>query len=345
MNISMTFEGFGMRRAFRLLGLALVVGMFAFRPGDATAQAKTKIVLSVVPSVLSMPLFLAKDKGYFDAAGLDVTIDTSLLNMSENLPLLAAGHFTIVGTSWGTSVFNALSKDTLIRILGTQETMPTTGLTPFSLMMSAKAWEAGDRTVASLKGKKVAIIGRGGYAEYDVVSALMAAGLKPADVELVQMSRNDVGPAISNGAVAAGWGSEPTPTLYEKQGLVKNVTNDTMRGRGPIVFLANAKFAKEQPDAAATFLSVFLKAAKEFDAKGWDDPKAVEIGVKYTRLPAELLKSVHIKLMPTTLEPDLKLATEMEAYFGAKKLLTYSGGLKFSDYYSDAIIRKAMSLP
>lgn len=323
--------------------LATTAASLAMATGSAIAAEPTKIVLSVAPTVLSSPFFVAKDKGYFAAAGLDVTIDTSLQNMAENLPLLAAGHFSIVGTSWGTSVFNALSKDSLIRILATQATMPETGKTPFSMMMSAKAFDAGDRTIASLKGKKVAVIGMGGYAEYDVVSALTDAGLKPTEYELVQMGRNDVGPAISNGAVAAGWGAEPMPTLYEQRGIVKNLTNEAMRGRGPIVFLANADFVKKHPDAAAAFLAVFLKTAKEIDAKGWSDAQLVEIVARHTKLSPEVLKSVNMKIAPKTLEPDLKLAAEMEAYFGAKKLLTYPGTLKLTDYYSAPIVQKALA--
>ena len=97
----------------------------------------------------------------------------------------------------------------------------------------------------------------------------------------IRADDNDVGPAISNGAIAAGWGAEPVPSQFEKQGLVKNLYNDAMRGRGAIVFLANAGFAKEHPDAASTFLAVFLKTAREFDAKGWDEPQSLEIVARW----------------------------------------------------------------
>lgn len=320
-----------------------MAGAFVGGASSVRAADRPKIALSIAPTVLSAPMFIAKEKGYFEKAGLDVTIDTSLQNMAENLPLLAAGHFSIVGTSWGTSVFNALSKNRLVTILSTQATIPAKGASPFSIMMSAKAYAAGATTLASLKGKKLGIIGAGGYAEYDMISAVQSAGLKPSDVELVQMGRNDIGPAISNGAIAAGWGAEPMPTLYERQGIVKNVTNEAMRNRGPIVFLANERFIKDNADAAATFLSVFMRSARELDAQGWSDPQVVEIVGKHTKLPADVLKSIRFSLTPATLEPDLKLASEMEAYFASRKLLVYDKPLDFSAYYSPAIIKKAMS--
>jgi len=329
----------------RRTALGLMAGALAGATSAVRAADKPKIALSIAPTVLSAPMFVAKDKGYFDKAGLDVSIDTTMQNMAENLPLLAAGHFTIVGTSWGTSVFNALSKNRLITILATQATIPATGSTPFSIMMSAKAYEAGATTLASLKGKKVGIIGVGGYAEYDTITAVQAAGLKVDDVELVQMGRNDVGPAISNGAIAAGWGAEPMPTLYQRQGIVRNVANDAMRNRGPIVFLANAGYMKENAEPAAAFLSVFMRAAKELDAQGWSDPQVVEIVGKYTKLPTDVLKSIRFTLTPASLEPDLKLASEMEAYFGTKKLLVYDKPLDFSAYYSSAIVKKATPTP
>src|SRR5689334_17561857 len=125
---SRSASSYSRRTALGLVAGALVGGAPSLRAAD-----RPKIALSIAPTVLSAPLFIAKEKGYFEKAGLDVTIDTSLQNMAENLPLVAAGHFNIVGTSWGTSVFNALSKNRLVAILATQATIPATGATPFSI--------------------------------------------------------------------------------------------------------------------------------------------------------------------------------------------------------------------
>jgi NitT/TauT family transport system substrate-binding protein len=323
------------------LGIFLAVAMVA---ATAAQAQKVKLVLSVSPTMLSAPHFVAKDKGYYDAAGLDVGIDTTLSNMSDTLPLLATGDYALLATSAGASAFNAMQRGGLIRLLATQSEIPATGHSPVQIMVSAKEVAAGLASLAGLKGKKIGIIGRAGYSEYDIFASLRAVGVAMSDVELVLLGRNDMGPALANGSVAAGWGTEPLPTLFEKQGFSKSFQSDALKGRGFTYFFANGDFAKKNQEACVKFLAAFLKGAREVDASGWSDPEILGIVAKYTKIAPEVLKSVPIRVTPDSLAPDLKLAAEMEDYYRGQNVLTYQGKIDFAAFYSQDIVDKALAL-
>lgn len=312
--------------------------------GPAQAQAAPlKITISAVRSITSSPHFVAKEKGYFAEQGLDVTVDTSLQNVADQLPLLAAGQYQIMATSWGASVFNAMRRGGLIQVLATQTTLPTEGRNLVALVVSAENYQKGLTTAEGLKGKKVGIVGFGGWNEYDVHLALKAFGGSVKDVELVQIGRNDIGPAIANGAVTASWAAEPGVTLLEERKLAMPIKNDAARGRGVFPLLTNTEFAKKNPDASARYLAAFIKAAREIEASQWKDPQLSEIISKYIGIPPETVRKAPSKLVPK-LEPDFPLMSDMEEYFRERRMLTYTDKTKFEDFYSQQIVDQALKL-
>jgi len=326
-----------------ILTLAVSAALLAVSACSATAQTPTKITVSVVQSITSSPHFVAKEKGYFAEQGLDVTVDTSLQNVADQLPLLAAGQFQVMATSWGASVFNAMQRGSLIHVLATQTTLPETGRNFVALVVSPANYAAGLTTAAGLKGKKVGVVGLGGWNEYDVHLAMKAYGGSVADVELVQIGRNDIGPAITNGAVTASWAAEPGVTLMQDRNIAQPIENNAGRGRGAFPLLTNADFAKTNPDACARYLAAFIKAAREIEASAWKDDKIVEIVSKYTKVPADVLRKAPSKLVPK-IEPDFALMGDMEDYFRGRKMLTYNDKVDFKKLYSPEIVSNALKL-
>lgn len=330
-------------RDVRLLGVgagALAAGLYS----PAFAQGgQIPIKISAVRSITSSPHFVAKEKGYFAEQGLDVTVDTSLQNVADQLPLLASGQFQIMATSWGASVFNAMRRGGLIQVLSTQTTLPTEGRNLVALVVSAENFAKGLTTAAGFKGKKVGIVGFGGWNEYDVDLAMRAVGGSVKDVELVQISRNDVGPALANGAVIASWAAEPGVTLLEERKIAMPIKNDANRGLGAFPLLTNSEFAKKEPDASARYLAGFLKAAREIQASEWKDPELANIISKYIGIPAETVRKAPSRVVPK-LEPDFPLMTDMERYFGERRMLTYTDKTNFADFHSPKIIEKALQL-
>lgn len=118
------------------------------------------------------------------------------------------------------------------------------------------------RTLADLKGKRVAIP-YGAAAQRDALKAIQAAGLDPErDIESVnldiyeQTSIVGAGDRRSWGNVDALVGFDPTPALFEHQGLARMLHV----GRVVSLVLASDAYLAAHPDAAQRFLQAFIEA-------------------------------------------------------------------------------------
>ena len=98
------------------LGAALIAG--ASLSGIAAAQdtelptvPETPVPLEFLYSPFTdyAPFFVAKEKGYFEENGLDVTL-TIKSGSAETTQLLAAGQSQAGGDTWGSAFFNTIPR-------------------------------------------------------------------------------------------------------------------------------------------------------------------------------------------------------------------------------------------
>lgn len=143
--------------------------------------------MSTSPYIDYAPYFVAKDKGYFDAFQIDAELTVGSGSTAEILPLLAAGRVTVAGISLSAGFFNAVNTGSSVVVLTPQATIPHTGRSPVGILVTRAAFEAGLRSPVALKGKRVAIPGPAGFAEYSTALALRSVGLDITDVELVNL--------------------------------------------------------------------------------------------------------------------------------------------------------------
>ncbi len=66
-----------MRIALRVLVLALVAALGAASPPAVRAADLLPVVIGNIPSFTAAPLYIAIDKGYYTAAGLDVQLTST----------------------------------------------------------------------------------------------------------------------------------------------------------------------------------------------------------------------------------------------------------------------------
>jgi NitT/TauT family transport system substrate-binding protein len=310
-------------------------------PGCAPAE-KPKITFVYSPYTDYAPAMVAEDKGYFDDMGLDVELMPKGGLTAETYQLLASGEVTCGGSSWGASFFNAVSLGTMVSIVSPMATMPTSGKSPSPLMVSKSAYDSGEVTsVADLKGKRIGIPGPGGFGEYSTILALQSAGLTADDVELVNIGPPEIGVAMENGSIVASWTIEPFTTFLEREGIAV-VLDDTSARGVELGFLAfDTGFADENP---AKFLAAYLKAYRELNSGGWDDPEIQKIVEKYTELPSDVLTQIGL----TVLSPDYTINWDsvraQEDYFRSQGVLEYEGELDFDAIYRKDILERALEI-
>ncbi len=186
-----------MMRRFGVFAAAALAAVLSLGAPPQPAAAET-FKLSYSTWVGYGPLFIARDKGYFQKEGVDV----ELINMED--PKLR---------------FAALAAGKIDALVTTVDTMPLY-LKPdgprYKYLFALDDSKGGDgivatkeiKSIADLKGKKVAF-NEGSVSQFYLDVLLKEAGLTESDLQVVNMTAGDAGSAFVSGNVDAAVTWEP----------------------------------------------------------------------------------------------------------------------------------------
>lgn len=256
-----------------LVGVIMVAAL-AGCGGDAGAEdGPTKMTVGLIPVADYAPVTYALEKGYFEAEGLDIEIQ-SLQGGAAAVPGLLSGDLQVSVTNW-VSFVQAVTKNTPIRAFA-----PGAVATPgYSGIYVAKGSDITDP--AGLQGKVVAVTELKTITELTTREALKEAGVDPGGVQFTTVPLNSIVPAVNEGQVAGGWLVEPFISQGKAAGQRQLL--DVYAGRFRDVsiggYITSAKFAAENQDALKGFAAALGKAVNEMN----DNKSLVEdtlIGMK-----------------------------------------------------------------
>lgn len=244
------WDGGEMKLLGKILALAALTGTVSY--GSAAAVQAASVRLRWVAQAQFAGVYVAKAKGFYREAGLDMTINPGGPNISVE-PLVASGADTFGIAGAIDSMLYAREKKLPLVCIG------------MSQQASAYAFVAhsssGINTVKDFKGKTVAAWFTG--SQYTLYSTLAHEGLKPGDMNVVAQPFS-MQPFIDKQYDVA------TVTLYNEL--------NTLRGQGVTdfrVFKADDFGVKTQMDAIVTSEKVIRERPGEvqgfLDAtlKGW----------------------------------------------------------------------------
>lgn len=309
----------------------------------ARGQEKPQIEFLYSPFADYAPFFVAKELGYFDEFGLDVTLSPKS-GTAETIQMLASGNVVSGAATWGAGLFNSINSGATVTIVATLAKMPDTVPSPSPLMVSEQAWQDGIRDVKDLKGKRVGIPGPGGFGLYSVAKALEKGGLTVDDVEAIYLPPPATAAAFANGGLEAGWSIEPFALQLEKEGLGRRLVEDHTFGTELGFIAFNNEFAVENEDAVVNFLAAFLKAARQLDNGGWQDEKILDIVSEYTGTEKETLKGIAYTIRSEDGSIDLTSVREQEEFFRERGALEYEGPIDIESVYRTDLLEKANAL-
>jgi NitT/TauT family transport system substrate-binding protein len=226
-------------------------------PSGSVVATKLTVGLGYIPSVQFAPFYLAQQKGYYAAEGLDVTFQNAI--DADLVPKVGSGQVDI-GLSDGTSVIPAVSQ-------GVPITYVATVYGKFPSIVFAKA-SSGIATAADLKGKRIGIPGKYGSSWVMLQALLGSAGLTPADVTIVDYPDFGQGAALAQGAIDAATGFvNNEPVQLERSGTkVSVLTIDQITPLPGPGLIAGTKTVAAKRDAVASFVRATLKAMNEIAA-------------------------------------------------------------------------------
>jgi len=301
----------------RWLAGAMLVALLAGVP-PAPALAQTKLVVATPHALLfdtGLPFAVAKEKGFFKEAGLDVET-VVVRGGGENVQAVVSGSVHIALATGIFSVLSAFQKGAPVKILAAEMT-GTHDLFWYSMGTSPY------RKMEDLAGKRIAFSNPGSSTHQAVLAVsdiLKAKGLPPPQaVALGGMPDTFTG--VKTGQADAGWGVPPLFLDRIEKGEVRIVFRgseiEQLKDMTIRVTFGNAAFIEKNPETVRAFFRAFQKTLdfmfenRQETAKIWIKyqnlllPEATVLKV-YDFVPRSALAFKPIKGIPATMEDAIK---------------------------------------
>jgi NitT/TauT family transport system substrate-binding protein len=282
-----------MRPAFAAALLAFVLAAAA----DAPAET---IKLGLLKTTSAGPIYLAVEKGYFAAEGLEA----QLVNFDAAQPVAVAVvsgdvDFGVTGITAG---FYNLAGQGALKIIGAQG-REAPGFHSLAFFESNRAYAAGLKSLGDLSGHTVALTQTGTPAHYALGAAAERHGVALASIRILTLqSVPNIVSALTGGQTDVGATilTVPMMPVIERGDLrILAWVSDEIAFQDRAIFVAT-RTADEKRPLIERFFRAFRKGAQAYhdafigpDEQPHDGPAAAEtiaIIAKYTGQPPEAVK-------------------------------------------------------
>ncbi|MEW6029342.1 MAG: ABC transporter substrate-binding protein [Chloroflexota bacterium] len=275
------------------LTLGLAIGLMACTPrgvqSDAGPLTHIRLPMGYIPNVQYAPFYVAVEKGYFRAAGIEIEFDYSF--ETNGMALVGAGELPFAVVS-GEQV-------PLARAQGLPVVYVLAWYQQYPVAVVAKAEEGVD-SPADLAGKKIGLPGLFGANYVGLEALLFSAGLTEADVTLDSIGFNQV-EALASGqeqAVSVYTANEPVQLRAQGVDITELRVSDYVQlaSNG---LVTNEKTIAEHPDLVRGMVEAFLKGVADTIA---NPDEAYEISKKYVEGLAEADEAVQKEVLARSIE-------------------------------------------
>jgi len=235
-----------------VLAVVVVSGIYLVVSQRSNTPPPDKVVVKVGYIDLPTPIFIAKEKGYFEKAGLNVQLQKF---SNSNLLIEALERDELDATApIGYSTLFAFEnrKSGVFKIYSGYSENQTTR---WSAVVTKK--DGGINVAENLKGKKI-VIASGKSPKSQAELVMQGLGLKTSDVELVAVDRNLILPTFAKEEISAFIGTEPTIALLIEK------ANGTIFISSPRVKYIQDPYPTAGAILSSAFLQTKMKAANDF---------------------------------------------------------------------------------
>lgn len=267
-----------------VLSIVLLLSLISVGTFAVPASAG-ELRIATQPAPMYAPIFVAKQKHWLEDElkkdGITVKWSSFVAGPPEN-EAFAAGQQDI-GFLGDTPAIIARSAGLNTRIIGTGSIGPRA----LALVATRKS---GIKTVADLKGKRVAVT-KGSYAHHLLYVLLQNAKLNVGDIKLIHLAPADLVNAFNHGDVDAAVTWEPFLSWVEKNGT--RIADGTGVKQGLCVIIARQEFANANPQLISAVLKAYQRG---YDFLRAHPQEAAQLVAIETKLPAEQIVPLFGKL-------------------------------------------------
>ncbi len=337
-----------MKKIFALL-LSLCLLLLAAGCGSNDAQKeapkeKTKVSLGMLRLTSSAPLFIAMDKGFFAAEGIE--IEPQWFDAAHPIAVSTASSKVDVGATGITaSLYNMAANGQKLGIVA-DKGREQKGYSSSALLVTTDNYNSGVKSLKDIKGKRIGITQKGSTFHYMLGRMLEEQGMSLSDVEIVPLNKiSAVMAALESKQIDGCILNEPNITKVQKAGYGKLVVQvgDVIPYQTSAIFYSPDFMGKK--DAAVRFMRAYNKACNYYyeaavekkDAKKLDE--VVNIVAKYVKAPAEDIKAG----LPYIDKDGKLLVSDIETqinWYSANKMI--SGKLQAKDVADTSFLEAAL---
>ncbi|HVA23384.1 MAG TPA: ABC transporter substrate-binding protein [Chloroflexota bacterium] len=288
------------------------------------ASGLTTLKVAHAPSTLFAPLYIAIDKGYMKQQGIDVSLTTVTAGQDAQA-FLATGQLDAAVAGIAAATFNAVNQGLDIRIVGSMGAAPANA-DPSALMVRADELDSGAvKSLAGLKGKKVALSGGVGAAGSFYMAQLLAKdNLKLSDIEVINLSFPDIVAGFKGKSIDASIVPAPFTTVILKEGSAKVPDfGHLIAGVSGTGTVYGQHLLRQDRQLGQRFFNGLIRGAADVQGDKARDPQNLDILAKATKLPVATLKTMALY----TFKPDL--APDTATYNNMQQVFIQAGVLKF----------------
>jgi len=283
-----------LRKSFFLI-LSCIILLAGCNPPPApaapteTGVVKVRLPLGYIPNVQFAPLYVAMEKGFFAAQGIEVNLDysfetdaTALVGANELQFAVVSGEQVLLGRS---------QELPLVYVLTWYQQYPV-GVAAFT--------SQGLKTPADLRGRKIGIPGLYGASYIGFRALLQAGGLKESDVILDSIGFNQVEALTANQeqAIVVYVANEPVQLAAggAEVDVLRVADYLELVGNG---LITNEKTLQENPALVRRMVKAFWQG---IEAAAANPDETYEICKKYVEGLAQADEAVQKQVLITSIE-------------------------------------------
>lgn len=285
-------------------------------PAEGTGTTETAGSTAVrVADTAGMPsafLQYGVNEGYFEAEGLDVTVDVSIGGAAA-VPAVVNGETQFAGSNTVSAIL-AASKGLPITIVAAGTRTVADPAEDFARIVASTS--SGVEDVSDLEGATIAVNTLENINDVVIMTLMEDAGADRTQVKFAEMGFSDMLPAVANGQVDGALLIEPFVTMALDQGAVE-VASPYAESRADMMvgtYMTSEEYAAESPEVVEAF-------QRGIDATGQaiaDDPDAFRDALpEVTTIEPDLAGQINLPVWNATVDEEtLQFLNERMVRYG-----------------------------
>lgn len=247
------------RRSFVVAGLASAASC-----GSKGSSSRPRIIASTPPYVTTFPVYVAREAGYFESAGLDVELQ-EYPSSATTTALLAGNQVHVAFNAFHPSHINLIARGADIRYVAGREIARRQCPDRMVLYGRSEVFPDGFSDLKRLAGRRFSVTRKANIGEFTIDAMLQSVGLSTANMEVSYLREADAAAALLNGQLDAMIGTQSQHLAGFASAIVRGPSlADILPGFQFSFALFGAKLLRGDPELGISFLLAYLKGARDY---------------------------------------------------------------------------------